>query len=231
MKKSLLVTACLCCLAAATAVNAQPPGYRGPATGYGYAMPQPKPEMRMPQRQKASDAEEAGVILKAGLNKLLGFFKGSQVPSREKIATFLDKEIAPYFDFAYMAQWSAGATYRRLSEPQKKKMESELRTQFLTTMAQKLSSFDKQAVRYLAPRVTGRNQVELSIAISNPGNYPARLDFRLYKSGKNWKVYDVSAKGSSALMYYRQYFRQQMKKQRYRQMRRASTTQPQRYVR
>lgn len=221
MKISLLVTACLGCFAAA-AVNAQPPAYYPPAMGYGHVIPQHKPVTRMPQRQKkASDVEEAGIILKAGLNKLLGFFNSPRPPSREKIAEFLDKEIAPYFDFAYMAKWSAGSTYRRLSEQQKKKMESELRTQFLTTMAQKLSSFNQQSVRYLAPRITGRNQVELSIAISNAGSYPARLDFRLYKSGNGWKVYDVSANGSSALMYYRQYFRQKVQRQMQRQARPA----------
>ena len=214
MKKSLLITACLSCLVAAAAW-AQPPAYQMPARGYGYVMPQQPPAARGYQPDpKASQVNEAGVVLKAGLAKLLGFFNGPQAPTRAQIAEFLDKEIAPYFDFAYMAKWAAGASYPRMSEQQKNKMEAELRTQFLVTMAQKLSAFNQQTVRYLAPRVDGRKKVELSIAIGNHGNYPARLDFRMYKAKDGWKVYDVSANGSSALVYYRQHFRQQMQRQR-----------------
>lgn len=215
MKKSLLITACLSCLVA-TAVQAQQPAYQTPARGHGYMMPQqPPPAVRGYQREKKNpEVQEAGVILKAGLGKLLGFFNGPQAPSRAQIAAFLDKEIAPYFDFDYMAKWAAGASYPRMSEQQKNKMGAELRTRFLVTMAQKLSSFNQQTVRYLAPRVAGRNKVELSIAIGNPGDYPARLDFRMYKAKDGWKVYDVSANGSSALVYYRQYFRQKMQRAR-----------------
>jgi len=162
------------------------------------------------QRQNA-DLEEAAGILKAGLTKLTGFFGQPQRPGKDQIAAFLDKEIAPYFDFSYMAQWAAGPMYRRMGEQRQKAMETDIKTRFLTTMAQKLTSFNNQSVSYLPPRQSSAKQVELSITIGNRGSYPARLDFRLYKSSNGWKVYDVSANGSSALMYYRQYYRQQMR--------------------
>jgi len=214
MKKSLIISACLSCLFV-TSVNAQQP-YHSPYKGYGYGMPQQQmPAPRAPVRQKKiSEVEEAGAVLKAGLKKLLGFFSNNQAPDRQLIAAFLDKEISPYFDFAYMTKWAAGSSYMRMSDRQKMMMEQQLKTQFLTTMAQKLSSFKNQQVKYLAPKVQGKGQVELSIAILNRGGYPARLDFRLYKGKNGWKVYDVSANGSSALVYYRQYFRQQMQRQR-----------------
>jgi phospholipid transport system substrate-binding protein len=184
--------------------------------GYGHSMPQqqmavPRPAVR---KKPVSEVEEAGVILKAGLKKLLGFFSNNQKPDRELIAAFLDQEIAPYFDFNYMMKWAAGGRYMRMSEQQKHMMAKELKTRFLSTMAQKLSAFSNQQVKYLAPKVQGKGQVELSIAVANRGGYPARLDFRLYKGKSGWKVYDVSANGSSALMYYRQYFREQMYRQR-----------------
>jgi len=208
MKKAFLVTACLSCLLVSVA-NAQPARYRG----YGPAMPGKSPVMRAPAREKAvSEVEQAGAVLKAGLTKLLNFFQGSKPPTRAQIAVFLDKEIAPYFDFAYMTKWAAGSQYPRMTDKQRARMQAQLRTQFLTTMAQKLSGFNQQTVRYLKPRIQSPRQIELSIAIANPGSYPARLDFRLYKSGDSWKVYDVSANGSSALMYYRQYFRQKMQR-------------------
>jgi phospholipid transport system substrate-binding protein len=206
MKKSLLLSTCLFC--AATALQAQP-GYM-PPMGYANA-PMPPARMAPPQRP-VSEVDEAAQVLKAGLTKLTGFFGQNNRPGPEQIAAFLDKEIAPYFDFTYMAQWAAGSSANRMTDQQKAALETDIKTRFLTTMAQKLTNFNNQTVTYLPPRQIRRDQVELSISIGNRGSYPARLDFRMYKSEQGWKVFDVSANGSSALMYYRQYYRQQMQR-------------------
>lgn len=211
MIKRLLLPVILGCTIV-TSVQAQQYPYRMPYSGYGMTQPVQPMNPKPVKAPRPTPAQEAGVVLKQGLKKLLGFFSQNKAPSPELIAAFLDKEISPYFDFDYMAKWSAGAFYNRLNNLEKKEVANELKTRFLSTMAQKLSSFDKQSVRYLAPKVGNKGQVELSIAIDNRGGYPAKLDFRLYKSSNGWKVYDVSANGSSALVYYRQYFRQQRAK-------------------
>ena len=209
MKKFRLIPALLCGLIS-TPLLAQPQPYQMPMPGYGY---QPR-SMPAPVKPKPpSEVEQAGTILKEGLTKLVSFFKQNQASSGQQIAVFLDREISPYFNFPYMAKWAAGSYYSRMSKPQRKALENELKTQFLSTMAQKLTSFSNQSVRYLPAKITGKGQVQLSIAISNRGGYPARLDFRMYKDKNGWKVYDVSANGSSALMYYRQYFRQKLQRQ------------------
>jgi phospholipid transport system substrate-binding protein len=41
------------------------------------------------------------------------------------------------------------------------------------------------------------------VILQNPGSYPARMEFRLYRSADGWKVFDVLAQGRSVLMYYR----------------------------
>lgn len=217
--KKILITAVCSSLFFVTSVSAQTP-YRAPYGG-GYAAGNAPYFTTRPMPQKpASEVDQAGAVLKSGLKKLLGFFAGNQAPAPQQIAAFLDKEIAPYFDFAYMARWAAGGLYARMTAAQQQTLEQDIKTQFLSTMAQKLSSFNQQSVRYLAPRNPQPGQVELSIAIDNRGGYPARLDFRMYKSPQGWKVYDVSANGSSALVYYRQYVRQKMQasmmQQRYR---------------
>jgi len=212
MIKRLLTGSCM--LAICTSLAAQQP-YQMPRMGYQPTMPPPMsaPPARPPQARPRTEFEEASMILKAGLTRLINFFNTPTPPSREQIAVFLEKDIAPYFDFAYMSQWAAGPAFNRINDQQKKALETDIKAQFLSTMAQKLSNFSQQTVSYLSPRMTGRNQVELSISIGNPGNYPARLDFRLYKAAAGWKVFDVSANGSSALMYYRQYYRQKLQQQ------------------
>lgn len=56
----------------------------------------------------------------------------------------------------------------------------------------------------------------------NPGSYPARLDFRLYRKGDEWLVYDVAANGQSAIVHYRNQLMREMRQQRMQQMRRMT---------
>ena len=59
----------------------------------------------------------------------------------------------------------------------------------------------------------------VSAAILNPGTYPARMDFRLYRSGDDWRVYDVAANGQSAIVHYRRELMRQIRQQKMQQMR------------
>jgi phospholipid transport system substrate-binding protein len=47
------------------------------------------------------------------------------------------------------------------------------------------------------------------MGILRAGAYPTRIDFRFYRGESGWKIFDVSANGSSALAFYRQYFARQ----------------------
>jgi phospholipid transport system substrate-binding protein len=78
-------------------------------------------------------------------------------------------------------------------------------------MVERLGDYDSQQVRVVSQRLSrdGRTGV-VSTAIYNPEGYPARMDFRFYRSGKGWKVYDVMANGQSAVVHYRNQFRQSM---------------------
>jgi phospholipid transport system substrate-binding protein len=120
---------------------------------------------------------------------------------------YLKKEIAPYFDFAYMTRWAAGPAWREMNAAQRAEMQEKLTTSFLTTLAQKLTTYSNQPIRYLTPRGHGSDEVTVSAWIMQPAGYPTKLDFRFYKSKDGWKVFDVKAAGNSAVVYYRDQFR------------------------
>ncbi|MES9844282.1 MAG: ABC transporter substrate-binding protein [Candidatus Sedimenticola sp. 6PFRAG5] len=139
------------------------------------------------------------------------FVGTKQRPNPKQLAAFLDTEIAPYFDFHYMAQWTSGPRWRQMSEKQRAQMASKLKQNFLGSLVQKLSGYAGQNFRMLPARRGSGGAVSVNIAIQNPGRYPARMKFRFYKNGSDWRVFDVEANGSSALAYYRQYFRGKMR--------------------
>ncbi len=168
---------------------------------YGYAQPQ----MRAPQMEQPGP----GQVLREGMGKLLKFMRQPERPSPQAIAAFLQSEIAPYFDFAYMSKWVAGPMNRRMTEQQRAELAQSIERLLLSTLAERLASYQNQDVYSYPPRRVGENEVKVRVAILQANAYPANLDFRFYRSGNGWKVFDVTANGSSALTYYRQYFARQ----------------------
>ena len=153
------------------------------------------------------------LILKQGLQRLTAFMGSEERPGSGQIAAFLDHEIAPYFDFDYMARWAGGRLWQEMTPQQRREFEGQLQQMFLGTLAQRLGGYGGQQVRVGHPRQGRNNEVTVAVAVMNPGSYPSRLKFRFYPSGDGWRIFDVSANGSSAVMYYRQHFSQKMRRQ------------------
>lgn len=169
---------------------------------YGYGQPQ----TRAPQ----ADQAVPGQMLREGMTKLLKFMRQSDRPSQQMIAAFLQREIAPYFDFDYMAGWVAGPMNRQMNDQQRAELAGSIEQMLLTTLTERLVGYQNQDVRFYPPRRVGGNEVKVRVGILQAGGYPANIDFRFYRSKQGWKVFDVSANGSSALTFYRQYFTRQM---------------------
>ena len=154
-----------------------------------------------------TEAGTPAVLLKEGVSKLASFIRTGGAGNRAQAMAFLEKEIAPYFDFAYMTRWAAGPAWRQMNAAQRAEMQETITTSFLTTLAQKLTSYTDQPIRFFTPRGHGKDEVTVSAWISQPSGYPTKLDFRFYKAKDGWKVFDVKADGNSAVVYYRDQFR------------------------
>ena len=170
-------------------------------------------------------AEGPAEILNRGLQTLIAFVGAQERPDERQIARFLEQRIVPHFDFMYMARWAAGKAWRRMNQQQRVKMESELKKNFLGALTRRLTAYGGQQVRILRSRRGRGNEMTVGVAVQNPRGYPARLDFRFYRADDGWKVFDVSANGSSALVHYRNHFR----KVRSTQPRRAGVYSPRAY--
>lgn len=200
---------------ALVAGSAQAMPHYGPGHGPG-PMPGPGPYLSAPGPQMANPAR----VLRSGMDRLLDFLGSEPRPSEQALAGFLNNEIAPFFDFQYMASSAGGRLFEQVGRDEQQAMVEDIKRSFLTTMAEKLSGYTDQQVRFLPPRAGNDGQTaQVSVAILNPGSYPARLDFRLYRSGDDWRVYDVAANGQSAIVHYRQQLMRQVQQRRMQQMR------------
>jgi phospholipid transport system substrate-binding protein len=175
------------------------------------------PYFPAPQAEPSAPA----TIVKAGISKLTGFIRsgGAKDPAQARI--FLEAEVAPYFDFNYMARWAAGPAWRRMTAEQRTRLQDRISKAFMTTLAQKLYSYTNQPIRYFTPRGQGSDDVRVSAWIMQQNGIPTKLEFRFYKSKDGWKIFDVKAAGNSAVVYYRNQF-----KHLYRYSRQASYQSP-----
>jgi phospholipid transport system substrate-binding protein len=157
--------------------------------------------------QPQATAETPATILKAGITKLTAFIKSGKATNNAQAMHYLQTEIMPYFDFAYMTRWAAGPAWRHMETSQRTRMQTELTEAFLTTLAQKLTTYSNQQIRYFTPRGRSGDEVMVSAWIMQPNGPPTKLDFRFYKSKQGWKIFDVKAGGNSAVVYYRNQFK------------------------
>ena len=147
-------------------------------------------------------------VLKQGIEQLTDYLGQRGGPNTPPLEAFLENTIAPFFDFEYMAQWTAGPQARYMTPQQGAAMEQKLRRLFMAGMVEKLAEYRHGRVVFLRP--TGNPQtgeVVLRLIAYQQGNpQPQRLSFRMYRSPRGWKVFDVSANGQSALAFYRAQF-------------------------
>ena len=170
--------------------------------GYGPADPYYAPDY-------APSPATPDQIVRSGIDRLSGFLAGAQDPPPEVIRAFLERDIAPSFDFAYMARWAAGPMYRRLSPEQHARMTEVLRNLFLAALAKNLGSYARPVPRvdvYPARASADGAQATVHARVVGADGMRAGLNFRFYWDESGWRIFDVSANGASAVAYYRTYF-------------------------
>ncbi len=168
------------------------------------ATPADKPPAQAQQTRPAPPPMTPLERLKMGVDSLIAFMSQEPLPAPSAIARFLDEQIAPLFDFDAMARAAAGRYYFGMDPRQRSAMAEEIKRLFLTRLTQGLSNYGGQRVRFLRPRFSPDGQeAAVSMLILHPGRYPARIDFRLARGQNGWRIIDLAANGSSAVVYYR----------------------------
>lgn len=203
---------------AASAASAQtnPYPYRHPgAYPPPYAMPQQMaPQMRYPQQAPVDfAAADPDDILRQGVDRLKGFLARGGAANADEVRAFLDQEISPFFDFDYMARWAGGPIYMQMNEEERADFAAKLKGLFFAALARNLGTYAEPtpAIDIFPARAKGYGRevtVTARVTPQGPGALPVRLDFRFYPSRAGWKIFDVTANGTSAVTYYRNYFRE-----------------------
>lgn len=153
-------------------------------------------------------------IVTDGVDALRAFVNSGGAQSPADIEAFLDKAIAPNFDFETMARWSAGPFYRRLDAEQRDRFHEKIQSMFLGSLARNLGSYALALPRvqvYPAATLRWGDEMSVRARVVPQNGYPVTLDFRFYRRDDGWRIFDVAANGFSAVSFYRRHFAEQVR--------------------
>ena len=125
------------------------------------------------------------------------------------LRAFLEKNIFPHFDFDAMSEWITGPYARYMSTEDKMKFQTKLRETFLKSLVKHMGGFDPDntTLRYDRTRFRGRgDEAIVRVNVIRKQQPPTRLDFGMQREDGKWRIVDVKANGTSAVLYYRRHF-------------------------
>jgi phospholipid transport system substrate-binding protein len=152
------------------------------------------------------DKNSAKKILSSRLDAALVVLQkknlGEQVKDRKIIEI-----VTPIFDFSLMAKLSLGRKYwPGLSKEQKEKFTDLFIKRLEASFIEKLSLYTDETIVYNAPVQNGR-KVEIPTEVVSKDKIISII-YKLYKSKRNWKIYDMEIEGISIIVTYRSQFDQ-----------------------
>ena len=147
--------------------------------------------------------------LKQAVSDLEKFIKGKDAAHPGMLRAFLENKIFPHFDFDAMSEWITGPYARYMSTEDKMKFQAKLKETFLTSLVKHMGGFDPEntSLRYDKTRFRGRgDEAIVRVNVIRKQQPPARLDFGMQREDGKWRIVDVKANGTSAVLYYRSHF-------------------------
>lgn len=165
---------------------------------------------RYPTRSsRYADIPDPAKELKETVLDLEKFIKGKDAAHPGMLRAYLEKEIFPHFDFDAMSEWITGPYARYMSTEDKIKFQAKLQETFLGSLVRHLGGFDPANTKLDYANTIFRKRGEEAIVRVNvikSGQRPDRLEFGMRQNDGHWKIVDVKANGTSAVLYYRRHF-------------------------
>jgi phospholipid transport system substrate-binding protein len=136
--------------------------------------------------------------------------KAIQAGDVGKIITLVDAKVMPHVNFQRMTASAVGRHWRTATPEQQKRLQDEFKILIVRTYAGALTQVKDQTVQ-LKPLRAGADDSEVVVRTEVKGHgEPIQLDYRLEKSGTDWKIYDVNVLGVWLVEQYKSSFAQEI---------------------
>lgn len=157
-----------------------------------------------------SDENEVQALLKTKLDEAIAVLQKKDLDQQKKNEQLVEI-VTPMFDFHLMAKLSLGRKYwPGLSEAKKDEFTDLFIKRLRASYLEKLSLYTDEKVFFNTP-VQNKRKVRIPTEIVSNNNRISMI-YKMYKSKKNWKIYDIEIEGVSIISTYRSQFDQVLSK-------------------
>jgi len=131
-----------------------------------------------------------------------------------QLVSLIERIIVPHFDIRIMAREALGLNWRRATPEQQKRFMAAFRQLLINDYANEFRNYSNQAVEYLPEHAgSGKDYALVATHVISPGEQPVRVDYRLYRVGSDWRIYDMEIDGISLLFTYRNTFSEELQRE------------------
>ena len=157
----------------------------------------------------ADDGSDAQEIVKRKLDSVFAVLQNDDLDQEAKKQE-INAIVSPMFDFELMAKLTLGRKHwPGLPREKKEKFTGRYIELLKTSYLEKLALYTDEKVIFEPPtRVKGKVQVPTQLVSKDR---KTSILYKLYKSGENWKVYDLEIQGVSIIRSYRSQFAETLK--------------------
>ena len=112
-----------------------------------------------------------------------------------KVVDLVEKKIVPYTDMRRTTEMAMGPNWKKATPEQQNQLVMEFKNLLIRTYSGALSQLRDQTVQFKALRAAPDDKdVVVKTVVLGRGD-PVPLDYRLEKTDKGWKVYDMNIMG------------------------------------
>ena len=127
-----------------------------------------------------------------------------------KIVDLVEKKIVPYTDMRRTTEMAMGPNWKKATPEQQSQLVLEFKNLLIRTYSGALSQLRDQTVQFKILRAAPDDkEVVVKTVVLGRGD-PVPLDYRLEKTDKGWKVYDMNIMGVWLVEAYRNQFSNQI---------------------
>jgi len=127
-----------------------------------------------------------------------------------KIVDLVEKKIVPYTDMRRTTEMAMGPNWKKATPEQQNQLALEFKNLLIRTYSGALSQLRDQTVQFKALRAAPDDkEVIVKTVVLGRGD-PVPLDYRLEKTDRGWKVYDINIMGVWLVEAYRNQFSNQI---------------------
>lgn len=158
--------------------------------------------------------------VKTTVDKVINILKDPKYKGQSKVQqkrAALRTEISKVFDFEEMSKRTLGIYWKERTPQEKKEFVELFKDLLERSYSGKIESYTDEEVVYTDERIEDRYaEVKTKIITKEKKEIP--IDYRLYFTGNNWKVYDVVIEGVSLISNYRSQFNKIIRTQSYQEL-------------